>query len=286
MSKHNSRRRPSYADFGQDNRERIHAKKGLGQHFLTDPNILQKIVGAAEVQPGDIVLEIGPGLGHLTRALLAAGARVVAVELDLDLAAQLRVEQTGNSNLAVVEGDFLVAAPQEWLRRGGIETSTYKVVANLPYYITSAILRHLLEAELQPAVIVVMVQREVAQQMTAQPPDMSLLAVSVQFYGRPRSMGVVPAGAFTPRPQVDSAIVRIAVTPPSRFPDIPPRRFFEIVRAGFGMRRKQVHNALQRGLGRNEFEVGTRLARAGIDPRRRAETLSLDEWRRVYDQFQ
>ncbi len=115
---------------------------------------------------------------------------------------------------------------------------------------------------------------------------MNLLAVSVQFYGQPKSMGIVPAGAFNPRPQVDSAIVRIIVTPPSRFRDVDPARFFELVRAGFGVRRKQLHNALARGLVLNAEQVNARLARAGIDPRRRAETLSLEEWRRVYASFE
>ncbi len=259
----------------------------MGQHFLTDPSILSKITRAGDVQPGDVVLEIGPGLGHLTRALLAARARVVAVELDQDLAVRLRTEQAGNPNLSVAEGDFLTAGPEEWLARGGIQApGVYKVVANLPYYITSAILRHLLEAEHQPMLIVVLVQREVAQQIIAHPPDMSLLAVSVQFYGEPRSMGVVPAGAFNPRPQVDSAIVRILVTPPSRFPDVDPVRFFRVVRAGFRVRRKQLHNALSSGLEMSPAEVNARLARAGIDPRRRAETLNMDEWRRVYEEFE
>ncbi len=286
MSKRDSPSRGSRAESGAEDKEPVRAKKGFGQHFLTDPNILSKIVRAAEVGPGDVVLEIGPGLGHLTRALLDAGARVVAVEIDPELAARLRATEVPAPELSIVEGDFLTVSPEEWLRRGGIEAARYKVVANLPYYITSAILRHLLEARLEPSVIVVMVQREVAQQITARPPDMSMLAVSIQFYGEPRNMGIVPAGAFNPRPKVDSAIVRILLSAPSRFPDIDPERFFKIVRAGFGVRRKQLHNALERGLDLPAAEVNLRLARAGIDPRRRAETLSLAEWRQVYEQFQ
>ncbi len=265
--------------------ERIHPRKQFGQHFLTDPNILQKIVRTAEIQPGTVVMEIGPGLGHLTRALLDAGARVVAIEVDRDLAARLSAEAQGNPALTVLQGDFLTATPAEWLARAGVTGEPYQVVANLPYYITSAILRQLLETEQQPTLIVVMVQREVAQQLTARPNDMNLLAVSVQFYGQPQVIGVVPAGAFYPRPKVDSAIVRIRVDQPSRWPGVDASRFFEIVRAGFGERRKQLRNALAHGLKLNAEEVGRRLARAGIDPRRRAETLSLEDWARVYGQF-
>ncbi len=268
-----------------EHRDRIHPRKQFGQHFLTDPNILQKIVRAAEIQPGTVVMEIGPGLGHLTRALLDAGARVVAIEVDRDLAARLSAETQSNPGLTILQGDFLTATPAEWLARAGLEGGPYQVVANLPYYITSAILRQLLETEQQPTLIVVMVQREVAQQLTAKPNDMNLLAVSVQFYGQPQVIGVVPAGAFYPRPKVDSAIVRIRVDHPSRWPAVDASRFFEIVRAGFGERRKQLRNALAHGLKLNAEEVGRRLARAGIDPRRRAETLSLEDWARVYGQF-
>jgi 16S rRNA (adenine1518-N6/adenine1519-N6)-dimethyltransferase len=266
--------------------DRHRARKQFGQHFLTDPQILQKIVRAAEVAPNDTILEIGPGLGHLTRALAEAGARVVAVEIDRDLAARLRDEFADRANVTILQGDFLTAAPAEWLQRAGVAAPSYKVVANLPYYITSAILRQLLEAAHPPDTLVVMVQREVAQQMVAKPNAMNLLGVSVQFYGVPRIVTRVPAGAFHPRPKVDSALVRIAVAHPARMPEVEPTRFFQIVRAGFGVRRKQLHNALARGLNLTSAEAAARLARAGIDSRRRAESLSLDEWRRVYEQFQ
>jgi 16S rRNA (adenine1518-N6/adenine1519-N6)-dimethyltransferase len=271
----------SIASFGKNS---VRPRKRFGQHFLTDPNILRKIVHAAEIRDGEVVLEIGPGLGHLTRALLRAGARVVAVEIDRDLVARLRKEDQDTA-LTVLEGDFLRTAPEEWLASAGLKGSDYKVVANLPYYITSAVLRHLLEARHQPILLVILVQREVAQQLTAVPNSMSQLAVGVQFYGRPRIVAQVPAGAFYPRPQVDSALVRVELDHPSRFPETDHRRFFEIVRAGFGVRRKQLHNALARGLEMNADEVNTRLLRAGIDPRRRAESLSLEEWQRVYLQF-
>ena len=275
-----TRHSPSYA-----NGNRISPRKQFGQHFLTDPNILQKIVRAAEIQPGEVVVEIGPGLGHLTRALSDAGAHVVAIEIDRELAARLRVELQANPAITLLEGDFMTATPAEWLVRAGLSGARYKVVANLPYYITSAILRQLLETESQPNLVVVMVQREVAQQLTARPNDMSLLAVSVQFYGHPQIVDIVPAGAFYPRPKVDSAIVRLQVESPSRWPEVDAARFFNLVRAGFGERRKQLRNALAHRLGQNPAEIDLRLARAGIDPRRRAETLSMEEWRRLDQQF-
>jgi 16S rRNA (adenine1518-N6/adenine1519-N6)-dimethyltransferase len=268
-----------------EERRRVRPRKQFGQHFLTDTNLLQKIVRVAEIQPDDVILEIGPGLGHLTRALLQAGARVVAIEIDRELAERLRSEAEGNPALIVLQGDFLTASPGQWLDRAGLAGARYKVVANLPYYITSAILRHLLETEHQPDLIVVMVQREVAQQITAKPNDMNLLGVSVQFYGEPQFVTVVPAGAFYPRPKVDSALVRIRVEHPSCFPQVDAGRFFQIVRAGFSERRKQLRNALAHGLNMDADEVAARLARAGLDPRRRAETLSMEEWQRLRSQF-
>lgn len=263
----------------------VRARKRFGQHFLTDPNILDKVVRAAEIQPRDLVLEIGPGLGHLTRALLAAGANVLAIEIDRDLAARLQVENPSTASLTIIEGDFLKAEPGEWLAQAGYEGSDYKVVANLPYYITSAVLRHLLEAARQPQLLVIMVQREVASELTAKPGAMSLLSVSVQFFGMPRVVALVPAGAFVPRPKVHSAIVRIEVRHPSLFPGTDRERFFAIVKAGFGNRRKQLHNALRQGLAMRGEDVDRLLLRAGVDPSRRAETLSLEEWHRLYHAF-
>ncbi len=282
MSRSQSRRSPP--DAGEDEQQ-VQPRKRFGQHFLTDPNILHRIVAAANVEPGDVVLEIGPGLGSLTRALLESGARVASVEIDRDLVRSLSEQARANPQLTVIEGDFLTAPPHTWLERAGIGQGRYKVVANLPYYITSAILRRLLEAQYQPDSMVVMVQREVARQITARPGEMSLLAVSVQFYGEAQMVGMVPAGAFRPPPKVDSAIVRVIVQHPSRFPEVDPDRFFKLVRAGFGEKRKQLRNSMARSLQMAPEEVGIKLARARIDSRRRAETLSLEEWHRIYEQF-
>lgn len=273
-------------------RERgLRPRKKWGQHFLTDARLLESIADTAEVTRADTILEIGPGLGHLTRVLAARAGRVVAVEVDAALAAKLKSDFADAPNVSIIQGDILQLEPSAWLAReekaGAGFTSapasiSFKVVANLPYYITTAILRHILEAALKPCVVVVMVQREVAQRMIAQPPATNLLAVSVQFFARVRLRRTIAAGAFYPRPKVESAVVRLDVF------DIPPlavkdtARFFEIVRAGFGERRKQLRNSLARGLGRDPAAVAVALARARIDPTRRAETLTLDEWGALY----
>lgn len=256
-------------------------RKRFGQHFLTDLNILQKIVRAADVQNTDTVLEIGPGLGDLTRALGAAAACVVAVEVDRDLVARLGSEFVA-TNVHVLQGDVLEQAPQAWLAQANC-AAPYLVVANLPYYITSAILRYLLEADLPPARIVVMVQREVAEQITARPPHSNLLAVSVQCYGTPHVVAHVPAGAFRPPPQVSSAVVRIDVFP--RAANFDSEKFFRVVRAGYSAKRKQLHNALVNGLSLSRAETERWLHRAGIAPTRRAETLELEEWSRLAQTF-
>jgi 16S rRNA (adenine1518-N6/adenine1519-N6)-dimethyltransferase len=250
-------------------------RKRFGQHFIADRNILSKLVHAAKAQPGTVVLEIGPGLGSLTRVLAEAGARVAAVEVDQDLVAQLTKEFANSIDVQVLQGDVLTRPPTDWLAQAKL-LPPYVVVANLPYYITSAVLRYLLEAESPPSRIVVMVQREVAQQIIARPPHMNLLAVSVQYYASPRVVDLVPAGAFYPRPKVDSAIVRMDVHP--RLSKGSTEFLFQVVRAGFSARRKQLRNALAHGLGRSQDEVLFLLTHAGLDPSRRAETLSLDEW--------
>src|SRR5581483_12140414 len=264
-------------------REQHTPRKRFGQHFLADRNIVNKIVRTAELEPSSVVLEIGPGLGHLTRALAQAGAQVVAVEVDRELAARLRTEFAETPNVHIVEGDVLTQAPIEWLREAGRQPP-YIVVANLPYYITSAILRYLLEAPIPPTRIVAMVQREVAQQITARAPHSNLLAVSVQFYGTPTIVANVPAGAFRPPPQVDSAVVRIDVK--GAAPAVNRKLFFQVVRAGFGARRKQLHNALEHGLKLSRTQVQSLLSRAGIAPIRRAETLTLEEWMRLARVFE
>jgi 16S rRNA (adenine1518-N6/adenine1519-N6)-dimethyltransferase len=253
----------------------LHPKKGLGQNFLTDENLLLRIVDAADLTSGDVVLEVGPGLGHLTRLLAHRAGRVVAVELDGQLVAILRDQLADLDNLTLIEGDVLKTSPTALLPPA---TSDYKVVANLPFYITSAALRHFLTADPTPDRMVVTVQHEVAQRITAGPGDMSLLAVSVQFYGRPQTVTRIKAGAFYPRPEVDAAVLRIDrhPSPPVQVPN--ERAFFAAVRAGFAQRRKQLRNSLAAGLHRSRKETTMALEAADVDPRRRPETLSLEEW--------
>ena len=262
----------------------IQPKKSLGQNFLVDQRALERIVEAAELGPEDIVLEIGPGLGALTRLLAVEAGRVVAVELDQRLVEALKQTATAKAdlpNVEIIHGDILELNLADLLEQQG-DNFQYKVVANLPYYITSAIIRHLLTAEVRPKLMVVTVQLEVARRITAEPGEMSLLAVSVQFYGRPRIVARIKAGAFYPSPQVDSAVIRIDLDdyPVVEVDDVDS--FFEVVRAGFAQRRKQLRNALAAGLALPASEAAQVLNRAGVNPRRRAQTLSLEEWAKVW----
>jgi 16S rRNA (adenine1518-N6/adenine1519-N6)-dimethyltransferase len=251
-------------------------KKSLGQNFLHDPNLLDKIVAIAELNPTDAVLEVGPGTGALTGRLAAAARRVVAVEVDERLQPVLEDVVAEHPNLQILYRDILdvnVAAlfPGE----------PYVMVANLPYYITSAILRHVLEIDHRPRRLVLTVQQEVAERLLAKPDDMSILTVSVQFYGQPQIVTRLKPGVFWPRPDVDSAVVRIDTyeRPPVDVPSA--AHFFRVVRAGFGQKRKQLKNALSSGLHLSSAETEALFQSAGIDSRRRAETLTLDEWARL-----
>lgn len=261
----------------------LRAKKSLGQHFLVDNEVLHRIVSAAELAAEDTVIEVGPGLGVLTRELTKRTRRVIAVEADSKLASILS-ENTGSpSNLSVVNSDILKTDPASLLASGSTIPGqmSYKVVANIPYYITGPILRHFLEAALKPDLMVVMVQKEVGESIVAQPGDMSMLAVSVQFYGKPRIVDQVPARSFYPPPKVDSVILQIEVYKQPAVPVPDTQRFFEVVRAGFSAPRKQLRNALALGLKVSPQEALDIIQKAEISPQRRAETLELQEWARI-----
>jgi 16S rRNA (adenine1518-N6/adenine1519-N6)-dimethyltransferase len=255
--------------------------KGLGQNFLVDETALRKVVAAADLTAEDLVLEIGAGLGSLTRLLAQASRRVLAVEIDAKLIGVLRGVVADLRNVEVVPGDILALPVQKLLDQFPAPVSTYKVVGNLPYYITSAVLRHLLEAAVRPACVVVTVQDEVARRITAGPGDMSLLAVSVQLYGKPRIMARIPAGAFYPVPKVDSAVVRLDLSSGLTVAVDDVDWFFSVVRAGFSARRKQLHNSLGHALNLPAEQVGAALLNAEIEPARRAQTLALHEWARL-----
>jgi 16S rRNA (adenine1518-N6/adenine1519-N6)-dimethyltransferase len=252
-------------------------KQPLGQNFLVDESALARVVAAAGLAPEDTVLEIGAGLGNLTRHLAEQAGRVVAVELDGDLFPALQENVRDYAHVELVRGDILRL---DLAGRLGLPDG-YKVAANIPYYITSAVVRHLLESRARPSRIVLTVQREVAERMVAQPDDMNLLAVSVQFYSVPSLVARVPAGAFFPRPDVDSQIVRLEVRPQPAVtvPDVD--RFFQVVKAGFSQKRKQLRNALSGGLRLEPPQVDAMLAGTGVTPQRRAETLMLEEWAAV-----
>ena len=252
----------------------LRPNKKLGQNFLQDPFALEAIVQAAEIQPTDTVLEIGPGLGSLTRYLAASAKQVAAVELDTDMIAPLEAVTKPYGNVHIINSDILKLSPKELVHEPG-----YLVVANIPYYITSAIIRHLLENEPKPRRIILTIQKEVALRICAEPGDMSLLALSVQVYGKPHIAKRIPAGAFFPAPKVDSAVLCIDIYPS---PLIEPELleiFFKLIKAGFSQKRKTLRNSLSSGLHISTTMSEELLIQANINPMRRAETLSIDEWR-------
>jgi 16S rRNA (adenine1518-N6/adenine1519-N6)-dimethyltransferase len=256
-------------------------RKSLGQNFLTDPAILRRIVEAAELPPQAEVLEIGPGLGSLTRVLAQVARRVVAVELDHTLIPLLEEVVAPYGNVEVLHGDILKFNPAQLMPAAGCF-----VVANIPYYITSAVMRHLLEAPVRPQRVVLTVQREVAQRICAEPGEMSLLALSVQVYGTPHIAMRIPAGAFYPPPKVDSAVVRVDLSPQPRIPAGRLEIFFRLIRAGFSQKRKTLRNALSGGLGWTGTRTEALLQQAGIDPNRRAESLALEEWASLVEAYE
>ncbi|MEP7136991.1 MAG: 16S rRNA (adenine(1518)-N(6)/adenine(1519)-N(6))-dimethyltransferase RsmA [Chloroflexota bacterium] len=254
-------------------RHGLRADKSLGQNFLQDPFALAAIASAAEIQPTDTVLEIGPGLGSLTRYLAASAKQVIAVELDYDLLIPLKAVLAPYKNVRVVHGDILKLSPQEL-----VAEKDYIVAANIPYYITSAVIRHLLESDPKPRRIVLTVQKEVAERICAKPGDMSLLALSVQVYGNPRIAARIPANAFFPEPKVDSAVLSVDIYPSPLIKLELLESFFKLIKAGFSQKRKTLRNSLSSGLHVSTAISEELLKKADIDPMRRAETLSIEEW--------
>lgn len=263
----------------------LQPSKGLGQNFLVNQTVLEKIVAAAELTPEDVVLEIGAGLGTMTARLARDAGHVVAVELDRRLIPVLQDVLVDFDNVTLVQDDILALDPTALISIASNQRPAsdiqYKVVANLPYYITSAVLRRLLEASLKPQRMVITVQREVAERIVAKPGQMSLLAVSVQFYGRPRLLFRIKPGSFHPSPNVESAVVQVDLYTTFPVPIEETDTFFRIVRAGFAQRRKQLRNGLSAGLGQSPAQVVAKLHQAGVDPRLRAQALNLEEWARI-----
>ncbi|RJO62067.1 ribosomal RNA small subunit methyltransferase A [candidate division WS5 bacterium] len=248
--------------------------KDLGQHFLTDQNVLEKMVETADLKKSDIVVEVGPGLGIMTRELAKTAKKVYAVEIDPKIAEILSTICINCRNIDIIRGDIKQFNPK------GI--GRYKVVANLPYYITSHVIKKFLEEKNKPDTITVLVQREVAERICAKPGRMSVLALAVQFYGQPEIKELVSPMAFFPSPKVYSAILKIKVFKKPIFSDVDPGVFFRLVKAGFGEKRKMLINSMAGGLGIDKETTEKLLRGAGIEPMLRAERLSLDDWRRMY----
>jgi 16S rRNA (adenine1518-N6/adenine1519-N6)-dimethyltransferase len=254
--------------------------------------VLKLITSAAELTPADVIMEIGPGLGVLTKELARQAGWVITIELDSKLAALLKQTLVSFGNITIINEDVLRIEPEALIQeqRTRFPSSiddpfNYKLVANLPYYITSPVLRHFFEASLKPQIMVIMVQKEVAKAIVAEPGRMSVLSISVQFYGRPRIISYVPASCFYPEPEVDSAILQVSLYPQPAVVVADEKGFFELVRAGFSAPRKQIANSLAQGLKLSKAEVLSLLARVDIIPQRRAETLTLDEWAQLWQIF-
>jgi len=244
--------------------------KRLGQNFLADKNAVKKVIKASQLGPDDVVLEIGPGTGVLTLELAKRAKRVIAVEKDKRMQTILKDTLKGFDNVEILGQDA------RKMPEMAIKTYTYKVVANLPFYLASPIIRKFLESKNQPRQMALIIQKEVAQRICAKVPDMNLLAVSVQFYAEPEIISFVSKKAFWPQPEVDAAIIKI-VPRRKRFL-IDPGKFFSVVKAGFSQPRKQLLNNLSRKLGREKEKVKVWLIRNNIQPSQRAETLAVKDW--------
>ncbi len=248
--------------------------KDLGQHFLTDKSVLAKMVETADLSAKDVVVEVGPGLGIMTKELAKRAKKVYAVEIDPKIAEILSTTCIKHPNVKIMRSDIRDFNPK------GI--GRYKVVANLPYYITSHVLKKFLEEKHKPETITVLIQREVAERICTKPGRMSILAVAIQFYGMPEIKELVSPMAFFPSPKVYSAILKIKVFKEPIFENVNTKVFFRLVRTGFGEKRKMLSNSMSGGLGIEKEDAEKLLRGAGVEPMLRAERLSLDDWRRIY----
>ncbi len=252
-------------------------KKSLGQHWLHDIDALQAIVAAADVRAGDIVLEIGPGLGTLTKELCKVATKVIAVEFDELLATELPFRVPAE-NLEVEQGDVLDYDFTK-LPKG------YKVVANIPYYLTSNLIRRMCESPNPFSMAALLVQKEVAERVCAAPGATSLLSISTQFYCKVGLGPVVPASLFTPPPKVDSQVLILEFRTEPLFKDVDQKKFFRLVKAGFSERRKMLRSSLSGGLGISKAEADELLLSAGIDGNLRAQALGLEQWYDLYKEL-
>jgi len=260
--------------------------KGLGQNFLIDKLVLDKIIESADIKPSDTILEVGPGIGTLTQALAEKAEKVIAIEKDKTMceilketmkAAQQGEPRQGRDykNVEIIHSDILKLNPKPYT------LYPYKIVANIPYYLTSPLIRKLLEAENPPREIVLMLQKEVAQRICAKPPRMSLLAVSVQFYADAKIISYVSKNCFWPSPKVDSAIIKIVPRPDASLRAKRSNLFFKIVKAGFSQPRKQLAGNLSKILKLDREKTTAWLLKSKINPTQRSETLSISDWQNL-----
>ncbi|MFZ1626402.1 MAG: 16S rRNA (adenine(1518)-N(6)/adenine(1519)-N(6))-dimethyltransferase RsmA [Candidatus Moraniibacteriota bacterium] len=259
----------------------IHPKKSLGQNFLKDQSVIERILAAAEVVPGDKIFEIGPGTGVLTEALAKRGGQVLAIELDHELVERLNKHFEESAGVSILEGSILGVNLAATLAHASYPLHGYKVVANIPYYITAPIIRTLLSLERQPQSLTLMVQKEVAERLTAKPGAMSLLSLMAQYYSDAALAFVVPKEAFDPVPKVDSAVVRLV--PKRRFDAETDRQFFRLARAGFAARRKTLSNNLSSSLKIEKNEIEAAFVALGLRADIRAQSLSVLDWQRLQE---
>jgi 16S rRNA (adenine1518-N6/adenine1519-N6)-dimethyltransferase len=268
-------------------------KKSLGQNFLKDRAILEKIIKAACLNADDLVIEIGPGPGVLTEELVKRAGKIIAIEIDNNLAEKLKIKYKNNKKVEILNGDILKINLPELIQRqlphlsfghplpkGEEERGNYKVVANIPYYITSPIIQLFLETKYPPKKMILMVQKEVAERICAGPGNMSILAVSVQYCAKPELLFYVPKNAFWPIPDVDSALIRITHQTKRPAKD-EIKQFFRVVKAGFCAKRKVLSNNLSSSFHISKQEAEKRIKKAGIDPGSRAQELSVSDWKKL-----
>jgi len=257
----------------------LHAKKRLGQHFLIDVSVKEKILRAAELSPHDAVVEVGPGLGILTEELVKQAGSIIAVELDVDLAKRLQKKLSNYANIRIITDDILKLDLDGLL---GNEKN-YKVVANIPYYITSPLLHYFIYKVTRPSMMIIMMQKEVALDIASPPGKMSYLSLSMQLFSHPEIICEVPASCFYPPPRVDSAVVKFFMrqSPALEVDDI--NGFLEFVHKGFGAPRKKISNSLAIGMKIEPLRANKILEEAGLDAQRRPGALSMEEWKRLYD---
>lgn len=263
--------------------EQVKAKKSLGQNFLQDAEIIERIFEAAEVSPTDWVLEIGPGTGILTFRLSDQVEKLLAIELDHQLVERLQQHFIDSKHVSILEGNILDVNLKELLEASGFAEHPYKIIANIPYYITAPIIRTLLSLEYQPASMTLMVQDAVADRLAARPGEMSLLSVMAQYYAAVEKKFFVPREAFDPVPKVDSAVIRII--PRRAYDPEEDRKVFRLVRAGFAARRKTLLNNLSSSLSVSKESVEEKLVQLGLRPDIRAQALSVDDWERLQKIF-